>query len=56
MQPIFTIPNRIFPVEALYTKELETDYLDAALIKVMRILLTEPFGMISIKNKTEKVL
>jgi len=42
--PIFTIPGRTFPVEILYTKEAEADYLDAALITVMQIHLTEPPG------------
>ncbi|KAM6964405.1 ATP-dependent RNA helicase DHX8-like [Tautogolabrus adspersus] len=42
--PIFTIPGRTFPVEVLYTKEPETDYLDAGLITVMQIHLTEPPG------------
>jgi ATP-dependent RNA helicase DHX8/PRP22 len=42
--PIFTIPGRTFPVEILYTKMPETDYLDAALITVMQIHLTEPEG------------
>ncbi|XP_035688059.1 ATP-dependent RNA helicase DHX8-like [Branchiostoma floridae] len=42
--PIFTIPGRAFPVEILYTKEAETDYLDASLITVMQIHLTEPPG------------
>lgn len=42
--PIFTIPGRTFPVEILYTREPETDYLDAALITVMQIHLTEPAG------------
>lgn len=42
--PIFTIPGRTFPVEILYTKEAETDYLDAALVTVMQIHLTEPPG------------
>lgn len=42
--PIFTIPGRTFPVEVLYTKEPETDYLDAALITVMQIHLSEPSG------------
>lgn len=45
--PIFTIPGRTYPVEVLYTKEPETDYLDASLITVMQIHLTEPPGMIS---------
>ncbi|OWK14932.1 DHX8, partial [Cervus elaphus hippelaphus] len=33
--PIFTIPGRTYPVEILYTKEPETDYLDASLITVV---------------------
>jgi hypothetical protein len=43
--PIFTIPGRTYPVEILYTKEPETDYLDASLITVMQIHLTEPPGV-----------
>ncbi|XP_046888920.1 ATP-dependent RNA helicase DHX8-like isoform X1 [Hypomesus transpacificus] len=42
--PIFTIPGRTYPVEVLYCKEPETDYLDAGLITVMQIHLTEPPG------------
>ncbi|BGP27249.1 ATP-dependent RNA helicase dhx8 [Rhodotorula toruloides] len=42
--PIFTIPGRTFPVEILYTKEPEPDYLDAALITIMQIHLSEPPG------------
>jgi len=42
--PIFTIPGRTFPVEILYTKEPESDYMDAALITVMQIHLSEPPG------------
>lgn len=42
--PIFTIPGRTFPVEIMYTKEPESDYMDAALITVMQIHLTEPEG------------
>ncbi|XP_046342220.2 ATP-dependent RNA helicase DHX8-like [Haliotis rufescens] len=42
--PIFTIPGRTYPVEILYTKEAETDYLDASMITVMQIHLTEPPG------------
>jgi len=42
--PMFTIPGRTFPVKVLYTKEPETDYLDASLITVMQIHLTEPPG------------
>eukprot|EP00884_Botryococcus_braunii_P019060 jgi/Botrbrau1/5838/Bobra.0366s0019.1 len=42
--PIFTIPGRTYPVEILYTKSPESDYMDAALITVMQIHLTEPEG------------
>lgn len=42
--PIFTIPGRTFPVEVLYTKDPESDYLDASLITVMQIHLNEPSG------------
>ncbi|KAL6534995.1 hypothetical protein OROHE_013049 [Orobanche hederae] len=41
---IFTIPGRTFPVEVLYTKQPESDYLDASLITVSQIHLTEPEG------------
>lgn len=44
--PIFSIPGRTYPVESLYTKEAENDYLDASLITVMQIHLTEPPGKI----------
>lgn len=42
--PIFTIPGRTFPVEILYSREPESDYLDTALVTVMTIHLTEPPG------------
>jgi ATP-dependent RNA helicase DHX8/PRP22 len=42
--PIFTIPGNVFPVEILYTKSPEPDYLDASLITVMQIHLSEPPG------------
>lgn len=42
--PIFTIPGRTYPVEILYSREPESDYLDAALVTVMQIHLTEPKG------------
>ena len=38
----FTIPGRNYLVEVLYTKEPEPDYLDASLITVMQIHLSEP--------------
>jgi ATP-dependent RNA helicase DHX8/PRP22 len=42
--PIFQIPGRLFPVTILYAKEPEQDYLEAALMTVMQIHLTEPAG------------
>lgn len=42
--PILTIPGRTYPVEILYSKEPESDYLDAALLTVMQIHLQEPPG------------
>merc|ERR1719183_34810 len=42
--PIFTIPGKTYPVEVLHTKDPESDYMDAALICVMQIHLTEPQG------------
>eukprot|EP00919_Chromeraceae_sp_WS-2016_P052091 GHVR01123434.1.p1 GENE.GHVR01123434.1~~GHVR01123434.1.p1 ORF type:complete len:1336 (+),score=366.00 GHVR01123434.1:50-4057(+) len=41
---IFTIPGRTFPVEILYSKEAESDYVEAALITVLQIHLCEPEG------------
>ena len=42
--PILFIPGRTYPVDILYTKEPEMDYLDAALMTVMQIHLSEPPG------------
>jgi len=42
--PIFRIPGRIYPVEILFSKEPEPDYLEAALITVQQIHLQEPRG------------
>ena len=52
LSPLFSLTSiphvasqgRTFPVEILYTKAPETDYLDAALITVMQIHLSEPPG------------
>lgn len=41
---IFTIPGRTFPVEILYSKEQESDYVEAALMTVLQIHLCEPPG------------
>ena len=40
--PVFTVPGRTYPVEILYCKTPESDYLDASLITVMQIHLAEP--------------
>ncbi|KAL8709962.1 MAG: hypothetical protein Q9220_005412 [cf. Caloplaca sp. 1 TL-2023] len=42
--PIFTIPGRTYPVEIMYSREPQSDYLDAALVTVMEIHLGEPPG------------
>lgn len=40
--PIFRIPGRRFPVSIYYTKAPEADYLDAVMISVLQIHLTQP--------------
>ena len=42
--PILTIPGRTYPVEVLYSKEPESDYLDSALMTTIQIHLSEPAG------------
>lgn len=42
--PILYIPGRTYPVDIMYTKEPEMDYLDAALMTVLQIHLSEPPG------------
>ena len=42
--PILSIPGRTFPVEIMYSREPESDYLDSALTTAMQIHLTEPPG------------
>lgn len=42
--PIFTIPGRMYPVDILYTKNPEADYLDAAIVTVLQIHVTQPLG------------
>ncbi|XP_034925449.1 pre-mRNA-splicing factor ATP-dependent RNA helicase DEAH1 isoform X1 [Populus alba] len=46
--PIFKIPGRRFPVEIHYTKAPEADYLDAAVVTVLQIHVTQPPGDILI--------
>lgn len=40
--PIFRVPGRRFPVDIYYTKAPEADYLDAAVISVLQIHLSQP--------------
>ena len=42
--PIFRIPGRRYPVEIYYTKAPEADYLQAAVVSVLQIHLTQPAG------------
>ncbi|KAK3746392.1 hypothetical protein QZH41_018203 [Actinostola sp. cb2023] len=42
--PIFRIPGRRFPVHIYYTKAPEADYLDAAVVTVLQIHVTQPDG------------
>eukprot|EP01102_Stenamoeba_stenopodia_P002144 TRINITY_DN11908_c0_g2_i1.p1 TRINITY_DN11908_c0_g2~~TRINITY_DN11908_c0_g2_i1.p1 ORF type:complete len:874 (+),score=238.87 TRINITY_DN11908_c0_g2_i1:78-2624(+) len=42
--PIFRIPGRRYPVDILYTKAPEADYLDAAIVTVLQIHVTRPLG------------
>lgn len=42
--PIFRIPGRRFPVNIYYTKAPEADYIDAAVVSVLQIHVTQPQG------------
>lgn len=42
--PIFNIPGRRYPVQIYYTKAPEANYLDACVITVLQIHLTQPLG------------
>ena len=42
--PIFRIPGRRYPVDIYYTKAPEADYLDAAVVSVLQIHVTQPLG------------
>ena len=39
---IFMIPGRMFPVDILYTKAPEADYLDAVVVTILQIHITQP--------------
>ena len=42
--PIFRIPGRRYPVDILYTKAPEADYLEAAVVTVLQTHVTQPPG------------
>lgn len=42
--PIFKIPGRRYPVDIMYTKAPEADYMDACAVTVLQIHLTQPKG------------
>uniref|UniRef100_A0A1A8F9B5 Pre-mRNA-splicing factor ATP-dependent RNA helicase DHX16 n=1 Tax=Nothobranchius korthausae TaxID=1143690 RepID=A0A1A8F9B5_9TELE len=42
--PVFRIPGRRFPVDIFYTKAPEADYLDACVVSVLQIHVTQPTG------------
>ena len=42
--PIFRIPGRRYPVDIYYTKAPEADYLDAAVVSILQIHVTQPAG------------
>ncbi|XP_072845286.2 pre-mRNA-splicing factor ATP-dependent RNA helicase DHX16 isoform X2 [Pogona vitticeps] len=42
--PIFRIPGRRFPVDIFYTKAPEADYLEACVVSVLQIHVTQPQG------------
>ena len=47
---LLAIPGRTYAVDVQYTKEAETDYLDADLIAVVQIHLKEPPGDIGLPD------
>ena len=40
--PIFRIPGRRYPVNILYTKAPEADYMDAAVVTTLQVHITQP--------------
>ncbi len=42
--PVFNIPGRRYPVDIMYTKAPEADYLEACVITVLQIHITQPPG------------
>jgi len=46
--PVFKIPGRRYPVDVLYTRAPEADYIDAAIVTALQIHVTQPPGDILI--------
>jgi len=42
--PVFNIPGRRFPVDIMYTKAPEADYLEAAVVTILQIHITQGHG------------
>lgn len=42
--PIFRIPGRRFPVDIYYTKAPESDYIEACVVSIIQIHVTQPSG------------
>ena len=42
--PVFNIPGRRYPVDIMYTKAPEADYLDAAVVTCLQVHITQPTG------------
>nr|DBA20571.1 TPA: hypothetical protein GDO54_017333 [Pyxicephalus adspersus] len=42
--PVFRIPGRRYPVDIYYTKAPEADYLEACVVSVLQIHVTQPLG------------
>jgi len=42
--PIFNIPGRRYPVDILYMKAPEADYMEAAIVTVLQVHITQPAG------------
>ncbi|KNC53325.1 uncharacterized protein AMSG_12204 [Thecamonas trahens ATCC 50062] len=42
--PIFSIPGRTYPVDVLFSKTVQEDYVDAAVNQILRIHLSQPVG------------
>lgn len=42
--PVYKIPGRTFPVDVLYAKSVQEDYVDAAVRQALTIHMTLPAG------------